>query len=182
MRSFVAIDIDNDIKNIYSNLCRDIRKAAVLNIVNQNKFHITLSFFNNLTIDNVEKVKIALTSLRLEPIEIRLDSLSMFKRRGEPSIIYINSKSDKLSSFVNAYRKNLKKFNINFDEKPFKSHITIARIKEIKDVELFEKMYNKTCAFFEKQSFFASSITLYESDTLKYKPIFNISLNELTSC
>lgn len=176
MRSFIAIPVSEEVKLFYSKICRDMRKGAEIHVVRQDKMHITLSFFNHLKEEDVEKVKEAILSLRLENIEIKCDSIATFKRRGIPSIIYIDTKSDKLSSFVQALRKKLKKMNITFDEKPFKSHITIGRIKEIKDEELFNKMYKKTCMTFEKQSFTTSNIVLYESDMLNYKEVFNINI------
>ncbi len=176
MRAFVAIPLPEEVRNFYSRICRDMRKGAVMNVARPDKLHITLSFFNHLKDEEIEKVRNAIETLKLKPIEIRCSGIGMFKRRGIPAIIYIETKSDTLSSFTAALRKNLKKYNINFDDKPFKSHITIARVKEIIDLPLFEKMYRKSSSDFKKQEFFAPSITLYSSDMLTYKEVFKIEL------
>lgn len=176
MRSFAAITVPDDIRKLYSKLCRGMRQGAEMSIVRPDKMHITLAFFNDLIQSQIEKVTKIMESLEQVRIEIRCTGIGKFSRRGIPSVVFVETKSDNLASLVAAFRKKLKAEGIPFDEKPFKAHLTIARIKEMTDINFFERMYRKASAEFQNSSFNADSVTLFSSDMITYKELFKKNL------
>lgn len=174
MRAFVAMTIPEEIRQLYSKLCRPLRDVAEMSIVRPEKMHITLAFFPDLKTDDVEKVRSCITSLILEAFEIRCAALNSFRRRGRMSSIHLGTKSEKLASFADAFRKNLRKAEVYFDDKPFNAHITLARVKEIKDEASFERIYRGISHNFQESQFLSSSVSLFSSDMITYKEIFKV--------
>lgn len=172
MRAFAAITAPEEIRLLYSKLCRGMREGAEMSVVRPEKMHVTLAFFPELKPEEAEKARSCLTALKFEPFEIRCSGLGRFRRRGLTSVIYVEIKSEKLASFAAAFRKNLKKADVYFKDKPFRAHLTLARIREIKDEDLFERMFRGISRNFRESTFTASSVTLFSSDTLTYKEIF----------
>ena len=62
---------------------------------------------------------------------------------------------------------------LKYDKKDFKSHLTLARVKKVYDNDKLKEIINNIR--FEKSSFLANSITLYESNFVNYREIFTVT-------
>ena len=98
--------------------------------------------------------------------------------------MFIKIVSEKLQLYTTKIHEELLTLNIPFDNrKPFTPHITIARIREMLDEDLFMQDYKFITKKFQKSSFTAESINLYSSDMINYKIIashnFNINHDDI---
>lgn len=180
MRAFLAIEIPEDIREQYTGLCKPLRKGSILSFVKQEKMHITLAFFPDLMTDKIDDVMNICSSIELKPFNIICDNISLFKRKGIPSTVFIKIISDELKSYTLKIHEKLLSLNIPFDNrKPFTPHITIARVKEMIDENLFNQDYRFITKKFQKSSFLTENINLYSSDMINYKLLssYNFSIN-----
>ncbi|WP_157144180.1 RNA 2',3'-cyclic phosphodiesterase [Brachyspira pilosicoli] len=175
MRAFLALNIDENIKNKYHNLL--LKKIddniAEVKFVNKNKMHITLVFFENIKESDIEKIKSSLekTSSVIKPFNILFEKLSYFTNKfNDINVLFVKTNCKELDEYVKHLRDNI---NIKYDKKDFKSHLTLARVKKVYDNDKLKEIINNI--HFEKSSFLANSITLYESDFVNYREIFTVT-------
>lgn len=130
MRVFLSISLPNIIKNEIFKIQKKIESLELFqaNYVRKENLHITLIFLGKIKqntlpalIDKLDKVKFDSFIAMLRKIEIKK----------EKSIIWITVNSEELHKLVQNIRKNLSNFIEN--KTTFKAHITLARIKEIKN-------------------------------------------------
>ncbi|AFR69989.1 2-5 RNA ligase LigT [Brachyspira pilosicoli B2904] len=175
MRAFLALNIDENIKNKYHNLL--LKKIddniAEVKFVNKNKMHITLVFFENIKESDIEKIKSSLekTSNVIKPFNISFEKFSYFTNKfNDINVLFVKANCKELDEYVKHLRDNI---NIKYDKKDFKSHLTLARVKKVYDNDKLKEIINNI--HFEKSSFLANSITLYESDFVNYREIFTLT-------
>lgn len=175
MRAFLALNIDENIKSKYHNLL--LKKIddniAEVKFVNKNKMHITLVFFENINESDIEKIKSSLekTSNIIKPFNILFEKLSYFTNKfNDINVLFVKANCKELDEYVKHLRDNI---NIKYDKKDFKSHLTLARVKKVYDNDKLKDIINNI--HFEKSSFLANSITLYESDFVNYREIFTVT-------
>ena len=131
-RVFICIDFPEEaIKEI----------ARVLEILGKWKFdgkmtqlenlHLTLKFLGEIDEEKIEKVKKRLSKIKVEKFEAKFDSIGSFNRRGNPSIVWIRIDGKEIFELQKKIDESLGElFKL---EERFMSHITIARVKYVKD-------------------------------------------------
>ena len=175
MRAFLALNIDENIKSKYHKLL--LKKIddniAEVKFVNKNKMHITLVFFENIKETDIEKIKLSLEKISnvIKPFNILFEKLSYFTNKfNDINVLFVKANCKELDEYVKHLRDNI---NIKYDKKDFKSHLTLARVKKVHDNDKLKEIVNNI--HFEKSSFLANSITLYESDFVNYREIFTVT-------
>jgi len=141
-----------DSENIRAFICVDfpdavIKEAArVQNIIEKIKFtgkitelenlHITLKFLGEVEISKLEDVKKQLSQLKHPILKLELEKTGTFSIKGNPKIIWIKTSGNifTLQKQIDASLSSLFP-----KEKRFMSHLTIARIKHVKDTNDFRK-------------------------------------------
>lgn len=175
MRAFLALNIDENIKSKYHNLLLKKINDNITEVkfVNKNKMHITLVFFENIKESDIEKIKSSLekTSNVIKPFNISFEKLSYFTNKfNDINVLFVKANCKELDEYVKHLRDNI---NIKYDKKDFKSHLTLVRVKKVYDNDKLKEIINNIS--FEKSSFLANSITLYESDFVNYREIFTLT-------
>ncbi|MCZ9838908.1 RNA 2',3'-cyclic phosphodiesterase [Brachyspira hyodysenteriae] len=175
MRAFLALNLNDEIKNKYSNILRINENIAELKKVSKDKMHITLVFFDNIEEEQIELIKKEVINSSPTPFNINLENISYFINKFKDiNVIFVKAVSDKLKDYVTSLRNNLDNIeNLKYDKKDFKSHITLARVKKVYNNEKLKE--NIEQIDFTALSFIANSITLYKSDFVNYTEIFTIN-------
>ncbi len=176
MRAFLAVDIPEEIRAGYTKEFRQLRDAGNMLFVKPDKMHITLAFFEDLRPQEIPLIQEAISGLVREAICITCENAGMFSRRGVPSAVFVQTLSETLDNIAKNLRDELRNKNVSFDDKPFRQHLTIARIKYLENENMFRQRYDGICKYFKQQNFLASSISLYSSNMVAYKKIFEIPL------
>lgn len=178
MRAFLALNLNEEIKNRYSNLLKINDKTAELKKVSKDKMHITLAFFDNIKEEQIEPVKKEVISSSPAPFNISFENISYFTNKFKDiNVIFVKAVSEELAIYVKTLRSNLDNIeNLKYDKKDFKSHITLARVKKVYDNEkLKDQIEEINDLNFTKSYFKADSITLYSSDFYNYTEIFTVN-------
>ena len=175
MRAFLALNLNEEIKNKYSNILRIDEKIAELKKVSKDKMHITLAFFDNIKEEQIELIKKEVISSSPTPFNINFENISYFTNKFKDiNVIFIKAVSEELEIYVKALRKKLDNIkNIKYDKKDFKSHLTLSRVKNVYDNKKLKENIEEI--EFTPLNFLANSITLYKSDFVNYTEIFTIN-------
>ena len=150
--------------------------------INPENIHITLAFLG----DTEEKLLKDISSM-LDKVcgnsgnfELTIRGTGVFRNINDPRIIWTNiDHSEILLKLAEKILSGLTEMSIRLEDKPFKPHITIGRIKHLNSKGTFKKLteqYQNT----ELQRLHVNEVFLYESILLpqgpKYIPIERFKL------
>lgn len=135
MRLFVAIDFNElreELAKAEENIPEDMAK---LNKVGT--FHLTLKFLGDVHDDDVSKIKAKLKKIEFNPFSLTLDKVGFFPNENFVRVVWVGVKPIKE---VVELQKKIEDALLEFKFKrdfEFYPHITIARVKFVKDKENF---------------------------------------------
>ncbi|MDO8460681.1 MAG: RNA 2',3'-cyclic phosphodiesterase [Nanoarchaeota archaeon] len=135
--------------------------------------HLTLKFLGEIDQQTLEKVKERLSSIKFPKIASFLDYTGTFTKRGNPNIVWIKVGGSDIPNLQKQIDESLK--NIFKPEERFMSHLTIARIKYVKDSKDFNT-YIKNIKL-PKIQFSIDNFKLKQSELNLLGPIYT-TLNE----
>ena len=133
MRTFISIDlpkeVKKEIKNVQDSLPDFIGKKTEFE-----NLHLTLKFLGELDERKVDEVRKRLFSVKIRGFDAEIDGIGAFSENFI-RIVWLHLKgAEQLQEAIDEVLKDL------FEkERRFMSHITIARIKKIKDKKEFLK-------------------------------------------
>jgi len=161
MRCFISIDISKEIQEQIIKIQNCLPEFVGKKIESEN-LHLTLKFLGEISEDKVEEVKKRLERIKCKEFEAEIDKLGIFDNRKSikhPSkiVVWLHIKGVKeLQSLIDKTLEDL--FRV---EKRFMSHLTIARVKKVKDKEKFLEELNKIK--FDKMKFQVNNFTFKQS-------------------
>jgi 2'-5' RNA ligase len=179
MRIFIALALPKEIKTEIERIQKELKKTGVqARWVKPEITHLTLAFLGSISSEKIDSIGKILkkTAGQIKPLRLSLNQISCFPKPSQPRIVLADLKGDlgKLNGLAAEIRKGLKKEKVFFDQKPFKTHITLGRIKKRQNLkEIIKKMKVK------KQGFFAEKVILFESTLTQTGPVYH-SLKEVS--
>jgi 2'-5' RNA ligase len=180
IRLFIALKIPEEVKDRLSNICREVSGNDLgITWESKEKIHLTLKF-----IGEVENHLLKPISDTLEFINnyksincsiVKFDFLFRFK---EPQILWADLKTDdSVFDLVNELNMRLFDFGIEKENRKFKPHLTLLRIKKYPGERFIDKFKKYDI---DAINFSASEISLIESKLqptgAAYKEIKNYTL------
>lgn len=136
MRLFIAVGFGKEgeyLKTLQENLHFPDSK-----IIFTNTFHLTLKFLGEVQPDKAELAKKALESIKHERFSVHLDSIGTFPSESYIRVVWVGlAPEDKIMGLQGKIDESLKK--LFKKERDFQAHITLARVKFVKDKERFAK-------------------------------------------
>ncbi len=141
-RVFVAVDItDSNIKNVILNIQQELSKLGIdAKPVEPENLHITLRFIGEVHETIVNEIINRLKTVKYGKFKMRLKGLGAFPSIGNPRVVWIGVEegSKELKELHEIVEKLVGKFGIK-DEKEFTPHLTFARIKSNRNINLLKK-------------------------------------------
>lgn len=168
LRCFIALDIPREAITYLEGIQELIQKKNLLigKFTEPENLHLTLKFLGHIDESTVEKVKEKLKEIRFPSFEAELGGLGVFSKNFIKIVWVRLENCGKLQKEVD------EKLNGLFErEDRFMSHITIARVKKVKDKQgLLDYIKNvktkktrfKVSKFFLKKSILSSDGPVYE--------------------
>lgn len=172
MRAFIAIDLPEKVKSKMAELENDLKKCGLaFRWVKPENLHLTLKFLGNINQEQVSKIKEAITKIsgKFSAFKANFNGFGFFPNEKKPKIFFISI--DKEELFKNIARELEEELEtLGFDkENRFKSHITLARIKDLKNIDSLKIKIENTQL---DGKFPADSIILYKSTLTEEGPIY----------
>jgi RNA 2',3'-cyclic 3'-phosphodiesterase len=141
VRSFIAIEIScNEIIDSISKF--QTRININVKPVEPQNLHFTLQFLGEISQDTAEKVMHSLNLVKFSSFKVTFKGVGAFPKLKFPRIIWIGTDENGGNSLIELAKK-IEKVLIPLgfsNDKPFKPHITIFRIKN-KIVDINEELY-----------------------------------------
>ena len=146
MRAFVAVEISNDdLINSIAKLQSEINIKA--KPIESQHLHFTLQFLGEISEEISQKIKLALKTIEFSTFKVNFKGIGAFPKIKFPRVIWIGTDEIGANALIGLAKKveNVLSPLGFIPDKPFKSHITIFRIKNkvgdiSKEMEKFEKL------------------------------------------
>jgi len=128
MRCFIAIELDNDyFRELQNNIKEHIKGTF------PKTFHLTLKFLGEVEDDAVNNIKETLSNIKFESFKISLSKIGRFPNENYIRVIWIGLEpKEKIIELQKKIDNELLRLGFK-KEKEFEPHLTLARVKFIKD-------------------------------------------------
>lgn len=158
MRLFIAFDMPEHIQEHLKELQRELKPCVKATFPKQ--FHLTLQFIGER--ETSEEVKTQLSKLKFQGIRCEVTGIGQFPERGRPRVIWagVEPKAE-LESLHGQIRE------LVGGENKFHPHITLARVKQVKDREKLQEFMKKEV---KPASWDAKEIKLIQSTLTREGP------------
>jgi len=151
LRTFVAVKVKPAPALLHT--MKDLQMALSgeqVKWVEPNKLHLTLKFLGDTLPSQVDETgeELNQVSKMFSPFSFQLEGLGFFKNKGMPRVLFANIQEGEVLQQLAAEIDN-RLINLGFqpEPRPFKPHLTLARIKFLKNKKAFYQaveMYRDT--------------------------------------
>ncbi|HIE41289.1 MAG TPA: RNA 2',3'-cyclic phosphodiesterase [Candidatus Aenigmarchaeota archaeon] len=140
MRCFIAINLPNEIKKEIWKISKKIPEEGIKKVTEEN-LHITLKFLGEVDNNQIEKIKYNLKEIKFNKFCVKLTGIGFFPNKNFIRVVWVSvgegkEEIKKLQKMIDEKLLRLK-FN---KEKIFEPHLTIARIKFLKNKEFLKEL------------------------------------------
>jgi len=147
MRCFIAVECPQEVKEKFAGIQKVIREFGEMSIVKPENMHLTLKFLGEVDDKQAGKVSNALESVQYMRYDATIRGLGVFPKPDYVRVVWAGvedeGRTKELASIVDSIMKPL-----GFPaEKDFQPHLTLARVKFLKDksklAEVIERRSNE---------------------------------------
>ncbi len=167
MRTFIAIDfksLEPYFKDIQKQIPTDLAKIKLTNT-----FHLTLKFLGEIPDSDIEKIKELLKEIKLKPFNVELSNIGVFPNENYIKVVWIGFEDN--IDIINLQQKIENSLQSLFKkEKRFHPHITLGRVRFVKDKEKFVEALKETKI--EKKNFEVTQFKLIKSTLTSEGPVY----------
>lgn len=163
IRLFVALNIPENIKDDLITIRDLVEVDKKVKWVPKEKLHLTLKFIGEVKESLLNDIVDELSFIEHHPkINCSIYKFDFFFRNKKPAILWAGLKTDEsILQLVDELNIKLQKFSIPIEDKKFKSHLTLMRIKNDPGINFVYNFKNFT---FEPILFTANSVSLIKSE------------------
>lgn len=144
IRLFVALKIPNSVIKQITEIRKKINSEEKYNWEKEEKIHLTLKFIGNVQDDKLNPISEELKFIEnYEKLSFSLTHFGFFFKNSKPKILWAGlSENQNIIKLAEEINNKLKKFDISPDERKFKSHLTLLRIKNKVSKNFIEQFNN----------------------------------------
>ncbi len=171
IRAFIALTISDGLQKYLSDVVSDISRLDIkASWTKPGNFHLTLKFLGDIEEKLVPELSKKLSEIETDfPKEIKLSEISGFPNIKNPRVLWCGVEDDMSKSLFQRVQNICEGFGFENDNKPFRAHLTLGRIKSFKPAGLEDAiskipMYNEKCFF--------TGIALIKSELTRSGPVY----------
>ncbi|HEX2919736.1 MAG TPA: RNA 2',3'-cyclic phosphodiesterase [Bacteroidales bacterium] len=174
-RVFIAIKIDPDknCRKFISTLRSELADESI-KWTSEENLHVTLSFLGNVEENTIPGLKNMLTTISSDyrEFELIITGLGVFKSLNDPKIIQAGIyHSETLNALQLRIEQALVEEGFETDKKQFVPHLTLGRVKLMKNVRKLKTLLLK-CHSYEIQKIIIRNVILFESVLTQKGPVY----------
>ena len=174
-RTFIAVKIDagDKLKGLIATLMGELKSDRV-KWVDTDHLHITLAFLGDTTGDAIKQIVTMLQTCCNDfgMVNFKVTGIGIFRNIADPRVIWAGLESvEKLAELFKIIKGGLNGIGISIEEREFKPHLTLGRVKWLKSRSIFEslmKQFSKT----NFQEVSVSEVIFYESKLQQAGPLY----------
>jgi len=138
MRTFIAIDIDEALRRVLTQVAGDLAQAGdKIKWVEPENFHVTLQFLGEVGDDVIREVceLAGQVARHIEPFEFSVAHLSCQPAHGPLRMIWaaLDDPTGRMAELHRELGLALGELGLRQEDRRFRGHITLARIKFVRD-------------------------------------------------
>lgn len=174
MRCFISIDLPDSVKKEMNRVSDKIKSSKIIkgSFVDKKNLHLTLKFLGDLSEEQIKGVKKCLSDIILRRFDCHTGKTGVFPAPEYVKTIWIELNGDGVIQLKGLVDNKLNEVGINVDDKEFKSHITLARIRGVKEKDRFMAMLGDLGM--KKMIFPVESFHLIKSELTREGPIYKV--------
>jgi len=172
MRTFISIELPERVRKEIFKAFDTLRGTGLVsgNFVQRDNLHLTLKFLGDVTEEEIVKIKSKLSEIKFSKFEMHTDGIGFFPSEQYIRVLWVKLVSDKVKYLKDIVEEKLFEIGVSKEEKEFTTHLTVARIKNVKDKEKFlEKIQNMNI---KKMIFDVEKISLIKSELTPLGPVY----------
>lgn len=170
MRCFIAVDLPLEVKDYLFRLQREFSKFIKAKWVEKKNIHLTLKFIGEIDEKKLNILKKELYKIKFKKFNLSLGNIGVFPDEKSIKIIWVGLVSNEVIELQKKVDENL--LELFSKDQKFVSHITLGRVKAIKNKEKLKEFLNKFKI--KKIEFNVDSFKLYRSELTKDRPKYSI--------
>ena len=149
IRAFIAVEIEGQTKQKISELISILKKSdANAKWITEGQMHLTLKFLGNIDEGHVQKISDALSiiSNNFSSFTINFSGIGAFPDLNHPAVIWlgVNKGAEFLKMLNEKIETALEKLDLKKENREFKPHLTLARMRPSKNALSLVKLIKET--------------------------------------
>ena len=172
MRTFIAIDLPSSIKEKIAQIQTAFKECDLsFKWVKPQNIHLTLKFLGNIEEKQLDQIKNIITEISqdFKSLQVQFTDFGFFPNERRPRVFFIaTSGEDLLKSLAQKLEERLKKIGFEAEHR-FKSHLTLARIKSLENIDCLKRKMKEIKLTGE---FAIDEIILFKSTLTRTGPIY----------
>lgn len=169
IRAFLAIDPPQELLDQVGRIQDQLRKTIQGDVrwVRQEGIHLTIKFFGNISESDVANISLVVenTTSKVAPFTLGMKRVGVFPDVKRPRVLWLGMDGD-VDTLIRLQKEvdtELQKYGFEKEDRFFRPHLTLARIKEPRGLIGLAKIMQKS-EDYEAGSFSASGLNLFKSD------------------
>lgn len=168
IRTFIAFELPEPVGRLAAGLQNNLRDLGLrLRWVRPQNIHLTLKFLGDILPGQVNDVVEAMThaAKNTAPIDLSAQGMGVFPGIKKPRVLWIGmgGQTDCLAATVATLEKKLEEVGFPSERRPFRAHLTLARMKHAVDPrQLLRAIEQEGC--FTPEPFQVTEMVLFKSD------------------
>ena len=136
VRSFVAIELSDELKQELKNLINRLRTDSppVARWVDPAGIHLTLKFLGDVSADRLDAVRESLAEAvgDFAPLRLEVGGLGVFPNPNRMRVVWVavSDETDRLQALQRAVETSMEELGFPGESRPFTPHLTLARIRD----------------------------------------------------
>jgi 2'-5' RNA ligase len=140
IRTFIAVDFDNpQIVSRAQEIQEELMRLGVgMKPVEPHNLHVTLWFFGEMDPGTLGLVLENAGKVRFKPFKLSVRGVGYFPGSGRINVIWLGIEDPKngLKNILDQLIERLSRLGFKYDERDFTPHLTIGRVKFVRDRQL----------------------------------------------
>lgn len=178
LRLFIAIPVIPKLRRKFFNLANQLKTTgADVKWVSEENFHITLKFLGDTPQENIDElIKVMEATLSdFEPFRLKFNGVGVFPNMKRPKVVWIGlgAAHREMAAMAEAIEEAVEPLGFEKESRPFKSHLTIGRVRSTRGTpDLIKQM--ERLKDFDGGSMKLEEIHLMQSELTGSGPIYTV--------
>lgn len=175
IRTFLAVPFSETYQAEFERLLKAFEShAREIKFVNPAQVHLTIYFFGSIEPARIESLKIFFRNLasRFRPFEVHLKDMGAFPNFKRPRVLWVGLAGEiqELKNLKEACDLELVRLGFAIEEREFKPHLTLGRVKEGSRLQIELPGYLQNYVHEKKHRI--HEIVLYQSQLTPKGPVY----------
>ncbi|HBR18047.1 MAG: 2'-5' RNA ligase [Deltaproteobacteria bacterium RIFCSPLOWO2_12_FULL_43_16] len=167
VRAFIAIELPSIIVKSLGEIQDNLRDTTnKITWVKPDNIHLTMKFLGNIETDKAHAIEKILKNIvsQISIGKLSVEGVGAFPTINNPRVIWVGIEDDKnLLKIYTQLEDGLASLGFKKEDRPFKPHLTLGRVKFLKDKKGLKERLEKL-ADIKLASFIVDSLILFKSE------------------